>query len=168
VCQVSSAAAAALSLLCAKRIQAMRHCQPLPTLGAAGEPEPSQQALADTAALPAWQHAAMFACATGLACLLLIVHCYIAPLLPFEVTCGMLRCAAPCCRLCNRVRARLPDDDKANLDKVLAQLAPLFELGSEHPAEAAGASGPGQPPAEPAALARGHAVIADLAAAGGH
>lgn len=81
-------------------------------------------------------------------------------------------------RLCNRLRSKLPDDDKANLDKVLALLVPLFELGAEHPAEhsAAGAAGQGQgggeaqqvqqQPVEPVALARGHAMIADLAAAG--
>ena len=73
-------------------------------------------------------------------------------------------CACAWCRLCNRVRAKLPDDEKANLDKVLALLAPLFELGSDHPSDTS--HGGAAEAAELPALTRGHAVIADLAAAG--
>lgn len=66
-----------------------------------------------------------------------------------------------CARLCNRIRATLADDDKANLDKTLALLAPMFDLNSEQPCNA-----PCGKQEVPAALSRGHAMIVDVAAAG--
>ena len=89
------------------------------------------------------------------------------------------------CRLCNRVRTRLPDEAKADLDRTLARLQPIFDLSVGHPsdvggegegeAESAGAGVPQQKqqgdggvscPPDPAALAQGHEVIEELAAAG--
>lgn len=103
-------------------------------------------------------------------------------------TCGVRRAAhraAACCtrcaeqafqrprRLCNRVRGRLSEEEKAGLDRVLSLLGPIFDLAAESPAEGgagtgtAAAQGGGPAGPEPAALVRGHAMIADLAAAGG-
>lgn len=71
------------------------------------------------------------------------------------------------------MRGRLSEEEKAGLDRVLSLLGPIFDLAAESPAEAgagsgtAAAQGGGPVGPEPAALVRGHAMIADLAAAGG-
>eukprot|EP00887_Chlorella_sp_A99_P005359 scaffold1.g5359.t1 len=65
--------------------------------------------------------------------------------------------------LANRVRSKLPEGAREQLDRTLAQLQPVFDMAAEHPADAK-AEGEGGAPGEP--LAAGHAVIEDVAAAG--
>lgn len=66
------------------------------------------------------------------------------------------------CRMANRLRSVLPEEERAVLEATLGTLAPLFDLRTPHPADAAPE---GQTEVGPE-LAAGHAVIEELAAAG--
>lgn len=65
-------------------------------------------------------------------------------------------------RMANRLRSALPEEERAALERSLATLAPVFDLRAPHPADATA----GQQPDVGPALAAGHAVIEELAAAG--
>lgn len=76
-------------------------------------------------------------------------------------------------RLANRLRTVLAEAERAALDQTLATLAPLFDLRSTHPADSALAGDGGAPAgladvpaATSAAVAAGHSVIEEQAAAG--
>lgn len=70
-----------------------------------------------------------------------------------------------CGRLANRLRAVLPEDQRSSLEQALAALAPMFDLKSTHPADASSAVAD-VPPATQTAIAAGHSMIEELAAAG--
>lgn len=71
----------------------------------------------------------------------------------------LLTLSNECSRLCNRIRSKMSDTDQLEMDRVLAALAPIFDLQVDIDTQGNGA------PQEPPALGREHAVIADLAAA---
>ena len=67
------------------------------------------------------------------------------------------------CRLANRLRSLLPEDQRTLLEAALASLAPVLDLRSPHPADS---PAEGQGPEVAPALAAGHAVIEELAQQG--
>lgn len=76
-------------------------------------------------------------------------------------------------RLANRLRTMLPEEERAALEQELARLAPLFDLRSTHPADGALTAKDGTPEALAgvpaatlAAVAAGHSVVEEQAAAG--
>lgn len=73
-----------------------------------------------------------------------------------------LRLLPPCRRIANRLRSALGEEERAGLERALAALAPIFDLGAPHPGDDGGEGGG----ADVAAVAAGHAVIEELAAAG--
>ena len=70
------------------------------------------------------------------------------------------------CRIANSLRALLPEAECASLEKSLTSLAPLFDLATPLPADASTAEGAELAPATQEAVAAGHALIEELAAAG--
>ncbi|KAK9819865.1 hypothetical protein WJX72_003448 [[Myrmecia] bisecta] len=70
-----------------------------------------------------------------------------------------------CARVCNRLRARLPDADKAQLDSTLTMLSPLFNLEGQAGGDEAAAGAEGGAAVD-SPLARGHAVVVELRNAG--
>ena len=115
--------------------------------------------------------------ASGLPCCLLL-GCWPGPH-SIAVLLGVLalRALLPLCRIANRLRALLPEAERASLEQSLAGLAPLFDLAAPLPADAAplpadasadvaAAGGAELAPATREAVAAGHALLEELAAAG--
>ena len=100
--------------------------------------------------------------ASHLACLF-----HLRPLiLMLPCTAPRLPCLPP--RMANRLRSLLPGEGRTALEGALAVLAPVLDLKTPHLADAApaGTLPSGVSPATLAAVAAGHGVVAELAAAG--